>query len=154
MYLVWYKPDHEYSDNYTKMEAKDWGEAQEIKNKLIKYYDNIYYTVKLDIFFTGPPLDFPPVDQEDKEKNSSYYFYAFMDDEIDDDIYTGTYYIVDKNYWRAEHCLDDRTIQVDVPEGFCQCCESEFEYEGSLEEGIAKLKDAGFVWNPEMEILT
>lgn len=152
MYLVWYKSDPEYSDQYSKLEAKDWAEAQEIKKELLKYYDNIDYNIKLDIFITGSPIDFPLTDEDNKEQNSSYYFYAFMNDEIaeDDESYTGTYWIVHKDYWAKEHCLDDQGVDVDTPEGFFQCCESEFEYNGSLEEGIQKLIAAGFVWCNEL----
>lgn len=59
-----------------------------------------------------------------------------------------------KSYWDNEKCCYDQhidSILIDMPKGFGEACESDFEYDGDIEEAIKKLVDAGFKWSEQMQ---
>jgi len=51
-----------------------------------------------------------------------------------------------KSYWDNEKCCYDQSVDglVDMPSGFGEASESDFEYRGTIEEAIKKLIDFGF----------
>lgn len=93
-----------------------------------------------------------------QKQSNGYYFYV---DDAEEDGYL-PFFIVSKEYWNRERCIEDRHITKDIkdflPVGFCESGESTFEYgtwetdslfvprfdSAAIEEGKAKLIAAGF----------
>lgn len=62
--------------------------------------------------------------------------------------------ICPKSYWDNErHCYDGSTdgVLLDMPSGFGEASESDFEYDGPLEEAIEKLVLDGFKYSRELQ---
>jgi hypothetical protein len=62
--------------------------------------------------------------------------------------------ITPKSYWDKEKCCYDQHIDgilIDMPRGFGEACESDFEYEGTIKEAIKKLVDSGFFFSEKFQ---
>lgn len=69
---------------------------------------------------------------------------------------TFQFVVCPKSFWDNNgHCYDQHIgdILIDMPDGFGEACESDFEYDGSdIKEAIDKLaKDGQFVWNKQFQ---
>ncbi len=70
------------------------------------------------------------------------YFLVFLDE---DEPYFG---LVTKEYWDAEQCLDDSGFDrhdLDLPRGFHETGESQYQYNGTFADAVTALRNAGFV---------
>lgn len=101
----------------------------------------------------------PEYDYESQEYMDLYGFelgktFLFAPYQSDDDGGFGIV-ICPKSYWdNKKHCYDGSIdgVLLDMPSGFGEASESDFEYDGSLTEAIDKLIDDGFKFDPNLQI--
>lgn len=154
-YRLWYSVFVQHQKLWSFYDCEDWNEINQKKEQILENQKGSVYTPQ----FCVTPAPLP---------SNDYLFYGFLDQEtLENDQetvdyfkskgqewkpipYYGTYYIVHKDFWEQEGCLDDSTISNEIedllPNGFNEIQESHFEYGGPLAEGIEKLKNAGFTW--------
>jgi hypothetical protein len=80
-------------------------------------------------------------------KSSDYLFcvdYENSDDEL------AMFCFTSKDYWNKNGHLDDCLDELDLPAGFYNAMEATWEYEGTVEDGMKALLDAGFIYSQEM----
>ena len=83
---------------------------------------------------------------DSEESKEAFYFKLYEGPDGDPDI--PVFYVCPKDFWDKNHHLDD-DIHPKMPDGFCECMESAYEYEGTKEEGTEKLLSAGFIPMPK-----
>lgn len=154
-YRLWYTveiPNH--NQFWRFVDCADLKEAEDRQNHLKSLYDcEAFATTMLPLHIMANDYLFfcwmdPQIVREVEEENRYY------DDALAGSIavYTGTYHIIHKDQWNDKKRLIstfDPLLDNIVPDGFSWVCDG-YEYDGSMAEGVQKLKDAGFVWHEKI----